>query len=285
MLLPVFVLAFVGFGVKAALWPLHAWLPAAAVAPTPVTALLHAVAVVEAGAFACIRLVYYSCGTELLRGTWAQTVCIVLALVTILYGSCMSLKQRHFKRRLAYSTISNLSYILFAAALMTGDALAAAFLHLITHSVVKIMAFFAAGAVLHYAHREYVDELEGLARHMPVTFACVIAAACGLTGIPPFQGFVSKWYIASAAVAAGDGLALAGFAVLLVSALLTAIYMFQVVIKAYFPRRTAIPPAADSVREAGWQMTVPMVILAAAGLLLGLFPQWLLDVIGRAVTL
>ena len=285
MLLPVFVLAFVGFGVKAALWPLHAWLPAAAVAPTPVTALLHAVAVVKAGAFACIRLVYYSCGTELLRGTWAQTVCIVLALVTILYGSCMSLKQRHFKRRLAYSTISNLSYILFAAALMTGDALAAAFLHLITHSVVKIMAFFAAGAVLHYAHREYVDELEGLARHMPVTFACVIAAACGLTGIPPFQGFVSKWYIASAAVAAGDGLALAGFAVLLVSALLTAIYMFQVVIKAYFPRRTAIPPAADSVREAGWQMTVPMVILAAAGLLLGLFPQWLLDVIGKAVTL
>lgn len=139
--------------------------------------------------------------------------------------------------------------------------------------------------MLHYAHREYVDELEGLARHMPVTFACVIAAACGLTGIPPFQGFVSKWYIASAAVAAGDGLALAGFAVLLVSALLTAIYMFQVVIKAYFPRRTAIPPAADSVREAGWQMTVPMVILAAAGLLLGLFPQWLLDVIGRAVTL
>ena len=197
----------------------------------------------------------------------------------------MSLKQRHFKRRLAYSTISNLSYILFAAVLMTDDALAAAFLHLITHSVVKIMAFFAAGAVLHYAHREYVDELEGLARHMPVTFACVIAAACGLTGIPPFQGFVSKWYIASAAVAAGDGLALAGFAVLLVSALLTAIYMFQVVIKAYFPRRTAIPPAADSVREAGWQMTVPMVILAAAGLLLGLFPQWLLDVIGRAVTL
>ena len=285
MLLPVFVLAFVGFGVKAALWPLHAWLPAAAVAPTPVTALLHAVAVVKAGAFACIRLVYYSCGTELLRGTWAQTVCIVLALVTILYGSCRSLKQRHFKRRLAYSTISNLSYILFAAVLMTGDALAAAFLHLITHSVVKIMAFFAAGAVLHYAHREYVDELEGLARHMPVTFACVIAAACGLTGIPPFQGFVSKWYIASAAVAAGDGLALAGFAVLLVSALLTAIYMFQVVIKAYFPRRTAIPPAADSVREAGWQMTVPMVILAAAGLLLGLFPQWLLDVIGRAVTL
>lgn len=285
MLLPVFVLAFVGFGVKAALWPLHAWLPAAAVAPTPVTALLHAVAVVKAGAFACIRLVYYSCGTELLRGTWAQAVCIVLALVTILYGSCMSLKQRHFKRRLAYSTISNLSYILFAAVLMTGDALAAAFLHLITHSVVKIMAFFAAGAVLHYAHREYVDELEGLARHMPVTFACVIAAACGLTGIPPFQGFVSKWYIASAAVAARDGLALAGFAVLLVSALLTAIYMFQVVIKAYFPRRTAIPPAADSVREAGWQMTVPMVILAAAGLLLGLFPQWLLDVIGRAVTL
>ena len=285
LLLWAFLLSFVGFGVKSAIWPLHAWLPAAAVAPTPVTALLHAVAVVKAGAFACIRLIYYCFGTDLLQGSWAQTAVIVLTLITILYGSCMSLKQRHFKRRLAYSTISNLSYILFAAALMTTDALAAAFLHLITHSVVKIMAFFAAGAVLHYAHREYVDELEGLGRLMPVTFLCVIAAACGLTGIPPFQGFVSKWYIAEAAVRTGLTLPLIGFGVLLISALLTAIYMFQVVIKAYFPRQGVALPASGSAHEASWQMTVPMLLLAAACLLLGVFPQWLLDVIGKAVML
>ena len=127
MLLAVFALSFVGFGVKAAIWPLHGWLPSAAVAPTPVTALLHAVAVVKAGAFACIRLIYYSFGPDILSGTWAQQLALLLPIITIVYGSCMSLKQRHFKLRLAYSTVSNLSYILFAAALMTTQALAASF--------------------------------------------------------------------------------------------------------------------------------------------------------------
>ena len=285
LLFSIFVLAFVGFGVKAAIWPLHAWLPAAAVAPTPVTALLHAVAVVKAGAFACIRLTYYAFGTDILRGSWAQYTVMVLTLITILYGSCMSVKQRHFKRRLAYSTVSNLSYILFAASIMSPEGLVAAFLHLIFHSVVKIMAFFTAGSVLHYAHREYVDELEGLGKYMPVTFGCFTVAACALTGIPPFNGFVSKWYIALAAVHSYDTLSIIGFGVLLVSALLTAIYMFQVAVKAWFPHRGALPIPAGTAKESGLLMTVPMVILAAACLLLGLFPQWLLDIIREAVML
>ena len=174
---------------------------------------------------------------------------------------------------------------LFAAALMTTQALAASFLHLIVHSVVKIMAFFTAGAVLHYAHREYVPQLEGLGRYMPVTFACFTAAACALTGIPPFNGFVSKWYIARAAVDIGGWLPLVGFAALLVSALLTAVYMFQVVLKAWFPRTEAPAIPEGSAHEAGWMMTVPTAILAAACLVMGLFPQWLLDVIGKAVGL
>ena len=285
MLLAVFALSFVGFGVKAAIWPLHGWLPSAAVAPTPVTALLHAVAVVKAGAFACIRLIYYSFGPDILSGTWAQQLALLLPIITIVYGSCMSLKQRHFKLRLAYSTVSNLSYILFAAALMTTQALAASFLHLIVHSVVKIMAFFTAGAVLHYAHREYVPQLEGLARYMPVTFACFTVAACALTGIPPFNGFVSKWYIALAAVDTYQPLPIIGFGVLLVSALLTAIYMFQIAVRAWFPRHSAPAIPEGSVHEAGWQMLVPMVVLAAACLLMGLMPQGLLDLIREAVTL
>ena len=285
LLLTIFTIAFVGFGTKAAIWPMHAWLPEAAVAPTPVTALLHAVAVVKAGAFACIRLIYYTFGTDILQGTWSQGVVMALTLITILYGSCMSLKQRHFKRRLAYSTVSNLSYILFAATIMSGEALVASFLHLIFHSVVKIMAFFTAGAVLHYAKREYVEELDGLGRHMPLTFICFTVAACALTGIPPFNGFVSKWYIALAAVNSYKPVAIIGFGVLLVSALLTAIYMFQVAVRAWFPRRDAVLPAEGTVHEAGWMMTVPMVILAAACLLLGLFPQWLLDIIREAVML
>jgi multicomponent Na+:H+ antiporter subunit D len=281
----IFVLAFVGFGVKAAIWPLHAWLPAAAVAPTPVTALLHAVAVVKAGAFACIRLTYYAFGTAAVQGTWAQDAVMILAIMTILYGSCMSLKQRHFKRRLAYSTVSNLSYILFGAALMTTDGLVASFLHLIFHSLIKIMAFFAAGAVLHYAKREYVDEMEGLGKYMPLTFACFTVSACALTGVPPLNGFVSKWYLALAAVHTGQPLAVAGLVALLISALLTAIYMFQVVVKAWFPSRDAALIDPDTVREANSLMTVPMLLLAVACVLLGLFPQFLIDLIRGAVAL
>lgn len=285
LLLAIFALSFVGFGVKAAIWPLHDWLPTAAVAPTPVTALLHAVAVVKAGAFACIRLTYYAFGPDIVRGTWAQYVVMVLAMITVVYGSAMALKQRHFKRRLAYSTVSNLSYILFAAAIMTTEALVAAFLHLLVHSVVKIMAFFCAGAVLHYAHREDIKDLEGLGRLMPITFVSFTVAACALTGIPPFNGFVSKWYIALGAVHSGDTMALVGFGAVLLSALLTAIYMFQIVISVWFPWHDAVLPAPDSAREAPALMLVPIVLLAILCVVMGLFPQWLVDVIREAVTL
>ena len=285
VLLTVFSVAFVGCGVKAAIWPFHSWLPSAAVAPTPVTALLHAVAVVKAGAFACIRLVYYSFGTDVLRGTWGQYVVMCLAIITLVFGSAMSLKQTHFKWRLAYSTVSNLSYILFACALMTEAGMTAAWVHLIAHSVIKIMAFFCAGSVLHYAHREYVHELEGLGRRMPLTFIAFTVAACALTGVPPFNGFVSKWYIALAATTEGSVWAVLGFVGLLISALLTAIYMFQVVIKAWFPAKDAPAIEAGSAHEAGPMMTVPILILAALCVLMGLFPNGLLSIIREAVML
>jgi multicomponent Na+:H+ antiporter subunit D len=282
LLLTVFVLSFVGFGTKAAIFPMHSWLPSAAVAPTPVTALLHAVAVVKSGAFACIRLVYYTFGTKLLQGSWAQKAVLALALLTILFASCMSLKQRHFKRRLAYSTISNLSYILFAVALMTTQALLAAWLHLLFHSVIKILAFFAAGAILHYAKREYIHHLEGLGPMMPVTFACFTVSACALTGVPPFNGFVSKWHIGLAAMECGIW-GILGFGVLLISALLTAIYMFQIVLHGFFPSKDHPLPEPGSVREANWKMTVPMAVLAIGCIVLGIAPHWLIDIIGKVV--
>ena len=133
--------------------------------------------------------------------------------------------------------------------------------------MVKILAFFTAGAVLHYSHREYVHQLEGLGKRMPVTFVCYTVAACALTGVPPFNGFVSKWYIALAAVDTYQPLPIIGFGVLLVSALLTAIYMFQIAVRAWFPRHSAPAIPEGSVHEAGWQMLVPMVVLAAACLL------------------
>ena len=210
---------------------------------------------------------------------------MALAMITVVFGSAMALKQRHFKRRLAYSTVSNLSYILLAVAFMNAIGVVAAFLHLIVHSVVKIMAFFCAGSVLHYAHREYVSELEGLGKRMPLTFACFTAAACALTGIPPFNGFVSKWYIGLAAVGEGSVASYLGFVAILISALLTAIYMFQVVVKAWFPAQGTELPTPESAHEAGPFMIVPMLILAALCLLMGLFPEVLLDVIGKAVML
>ncbi len=281
--LVVFVLGFAGFGVKAAIWPLHGWLPEAAVAPTPVTALLHAVAVVKAGAFACVRLEYFAFGAATLRGPWAQYVVMALAVIPLVYGSATALRQNHFKRRLAFSTVSNLSYILFAAAIMTEAGLVAAWMHLLVHSVVKIMAFFCAGSVLHYAHREHVADLEGLARHMPLTFFCFTVAACALTGVPPFNGFVSKWYLGLAAVQSGDTAALIGFIGILLSALLTAIYMFGPVIKAYFPSKEALPIPEGTAHEASPLMWVPMVILAIGCVVMGLFPQVLLDLIGKVV--
>lgn len=170
-LLFVYVLAFFGFGVKAALFPCHGWLPRATVAPTPVTALLHAVAVVKSGAFAILRMTYFGFGTQFLRGSWAQWVVMGAAMLTILYGSTMAVKEIHWKRRLAYSTISNLSYILLAASMMSPLGLAAALSHLAVHAMMKICSFFCAGAVMHQTGKTYIDELDGMGRKMPVTFS------------------------------------------------------------------------------------------------------------------
>ena len=159
----------------------------------------------------------------------------------------------------------------------------AAMLHLVAHSTAKIMAFFCAGAVLHYGHREQIAELEGLGRAMPVTFGCFTVAAFALTGIPPFNGFVSKWYMGLAAAENGDVAALLGFGAVLLSALLTAVYLFQIVIAAFFPQ--ADHPLPEGTKEAPWRMLAPMVILAALCLLMGLFPGALPDFIREAVAL
>ena len=148
-LLLVYVIAFMGFGVKAAICPFNSWLPQAGVAPTPVTALLHAVAVVKAGAFAILRLTYYSYGTEFLRGTWAQYVTMGVVMFTIVYGCSRAVKETHIKRRLAYSTISNLSYILFGIVIMTPLGMVGALSHLVFHAFMKICSFFCAGAIMH----------------------------------------------------------------------------------------------------------------------------------------
>ncbi len=281
VILMLYTVAFIGFGVKAAIFPLHGWLPTASIAPTPVTALLHSVAVVKAGAFAVIRLTYYTFGTEVLRGTWAQYFVLCLTALTIVYGSAKALKQNHFKRRLAYSTVANLSYILFAIALMNESGLLAAMFHMVSHSFIKIVAFFAAGAVLHYTGKQYVRELEGIGQRMPVTFASFTVSALALTGIPPLNGFASKWYILTAATEDGNIWTYIGMAALIISALLTAIYMFSIVIKAYFPRKNK--DQCQGVKEAGALMTVPMVLISLCSIVMGLFAGDLFELIAKVV--
>ena len=272
-----FVLGFFGFGVKSAVFPIHVWLPKAAVAPTPVTALLHAVAVVKAGAFAVMRLSWYCYDPALIRGTWAQTIPLIFAAFTVVYGSWMAIRQGHLKLRLAYSTVGNLSYILFGVMLLTPQGLSAGLVHMAAHAAIKILAFFCAGAVLCRTGLEYNVQMNGLGKKMPVTFTCFTVSALALTGIPLFNGFVSKWYLLSAAADAGTWAAYAGAGALLLSALLTAIYMFTIVCRAWFPGKDAKEYSVGPVREADWRMTVPHLILAAACILFGCWAQPIVD--------
>ncbi len=266
-----FLLGFFGFGVKAAVFPLHIWLPKASVAPTPVTALLHAVAVVNSGIFAVMRLVWYCYGPTLLRGSWAQNIALGFAIITMVYGAVYAVKEGHWKRRLAYSTVSNLSYMLFGILLLTPQGLEGSLLHMAFHSCMKILAFFCAGAVFHQTGREYNASLGGLGRAMPVTFTCFTISAVALTGIPPFNGFVSKWYLLTAAAECGTPMAYAGAGALLLSALLTAVYMMPNAVSGWFGR--AEPGSLDTIREADWRMGLPHVVLSLGTLITGLFAQ------------
>lgn len=273
VLLLIYVMAFLGFGVKAAVCPFNSWLPQAGVAPTPVTALLHAVAVVKSGAFAIIRLTYFSFGTDFLKGTWAQDVVMAIVMFTIVYGCSRAVKETHIKRRLAYSTISNLSYILFGAVIMTPLGLAGALIHLVFHAVMKICSFFCAGAVMHQTDRHYVHELDGLGYKMPCVFGVFTVSAFALMGVPGLAGFISKWNLAQAAVESENPLAWGGIACLLISALLTAVYMLTIVVRAFFPGKDFDYTKVEGAKDPNWQMLVPLFVFTLFIIFFGLSSQ------------
>ncbi|MEO8164915.1 MAG: monovalent cation/H+ antiporter subunit D family protein [Betaproteobacteria bacterium] len=226
------LLALYMFGIgKAALMPVHRWLPAAMVAPTPVSALLHAVAVVKAGVFSVVKVIVYVFGIENIAGLASVAWLPVIAGVTILGASIVALRSDNLKRRLAYSTISQLSYVILAAALLTPLSLIGAALHIAAHAVSKITLFFAAGAIYTTAHKTEVSQLDGIGRRMPLTMTAFTIGALSLIGIPPAAGFVSKWYILSGAVASGQSVAVA---VLIASTLLNAAYFLPIVHRAFF---------------------------------------------------
>lgn len=264
-----YILTFFGFGVKAAIFPFHGWLPSAGVAPTPVTALLHAVAVVKAGVFAIMRVTFYSFGTNLLYGTWAQQVVLGFACFTIVFGSAMALREQHLKRRFAYSTISNLSYILVGVGLMTPEGLTGALAHMFFHGIMKICLFFCVGVVMEKTHKEFVYQIEGYGKKMPVTFTCFTVGACALSGIPLFAGFVSKAYLANASVAFNQPLGVIAVICLLASAILTAAYTFEISIKAFIPHIGFNHHRLDGKEDPTWKMKTPLIVLSLLMIILG----------------
>ncbi len=261
-----FFLAIVGVGVKAGLMPLHAWLPAAMVAPTPVSALLHAVAVVKAGTFGCVRLIHYVFGVDLLRAMGADTVLAAAAAVTILVASLRALGEQNLKRRLAYSTVSQLSYIVLGAAIGSAAALAGAMFHIAAHGFMKITLFFCAGAIYIKTHKRDIPDLAGLGRQMPITFGAFTLGALGLAGIPLFVGFVSKWNLGLGALQAGQWVFLV---VLVTSGLLNFAYFFPIVYSGFFGNKDQ-PIRYDEAPVLLW---LPLALTAMISVMLGVYPN------------
>lgn len=285
-LLFAYFVAFLGFGVKSAIFPLHVWLPLAGAAPTPTTALLHAVAVVKSGVFALMRLTYFSFCLELIQGEWVQKVTMALAIFTIVYGSMKALKETHFKRRLAYSTISNLSYIVFGITLMSEFGLQAAILHLLFHSISKITLFFSCGIAMHNADVNYVYEVDGLGKKMPITFACFFISALSLTGIPLFAGFISKYYLASAALSINNSFAFVGIIALIISALLTAVYSLSVPFRAFINEpKEYNKEAYEKAKDGDIKFSLPIIVFSVLCIVFGLFSSGLIELISSLVTL
>ncbi|MCB1772418.1 MAG: monovalent cation/H+ antiporter subunit D family protein [Gammaproteobacteria bacterium] len=268
----IFAFLIIGLGVKAALVPLHGWLPQAMVAPAPVSALLHAVAVVKAGAFGIVRVVYDVFGVEFLATLNMLPLLGAAAAVTIIYGSVRALSQDHLKKRLAYSTVSQVSYIALGTAIVGPLATIGGVVHLVHQGVMKITLFFAAGNYAENLGIHKVSEMNGVGRRMPGTTAAFTIGALGMIGIPPVAGFVSKWYLGVGAVEAGQAAWV--LPVLIGSSLLNAAYFLPILYRAWFRPAPAEWPH-EHPRSGRWEMPGallwPPVITASLALLIGLF--------------
>ena len=281
LLIAVFVM-LVGFGAKAGMLPLHSWLPAAhPVAPSPASAFLSGI-IVKCGVLATIRSVYYIVGPGFIRGTWVQYAWMTLALLTVFMGSLLAFREPVFKKRLAYSTVSQISYILFGLSLLTPTAFAGAMLHTVAHSMIKCGLFLTAGVFLYKYGYTRVEQLKGMGKKMPVAMWCYTIFALALTGIPPTIGFISKWYLAEGSLQSKIIVySWLGPVVLLISALLTAGYLLPVTMKGFFPGEEA--EGMDLKKdEPSPCMLIPLIILAVLTVLLGVLPNPLIQYANHA---
>ena len=274
----------IGFSVKAGMFPLHAWLPTAhPVAPAPASAVMSGI-IVKMGVLGMIRVVYYLIGADFIRGTWVQTVWMSLSLVTVFMGSMLAYREKVMKKRLAYSTVSQASYILFGLSVLQSGAMTGALLHVVFHAVIKSCLFLSAGAIIYKTHKTKVEELRGIGKEMPVAIWCYTFASAALIGIPPASGFISKWYLATGALASGvEVFSWLGPVVLLTSALLTAGYLLPITVNGFLPGADYDYDALEK-KEPCLTMLIPLLILAALALLLGIFPNPLTEYISALVS-
>ncbi|MEQ8736664.1 MAG: monovalent cation/H+ antiporter subunit D family protein [Rhodospirillaceae bacterium] len=260
------VLFIYGIG-KAAVMPVHRWLPAAMVAPTPVSALLHAVAVVKAGVFSVVKIIVYVFGLDLFSGQATGWV-VYAAGFTVLVASIIALSQDNLKRRLAYSTVSQLSYVVLAAAMATPLAIIGAAMHITAHAFGKITLFFAAGSIYTAAHKTEISQLNGIGKRMPLTMAAFTIGALSMIGVPPTAGFLGKWYILSAAMDLKDWFVLF---VIFVSTLLNTGYFVPIIYRAFFKKEDVAPSHEHG--EAPWPIVLALCLTASGTLALFLFPE------------
>lgn len=272
MTLLVLMLMIVGFGTKAGMFPLHGWLPTAhPVAPAPASAVLSGI-ITKSGVLAIIRVVFYAVGADVLRGSWVQYTWMTLALITVFMGSMMAYKEQVLKKRLAYSTVSQVSYILFGLSVLNQDGMVGALSHFVFHSVVKDCLFLVAGVIIYKTGKKTVKELTGIGKEMPITMWCFTLVSITLVGIPPTSGFISKWYLAEGSLQTGiGGYAWFGPVVLLLSAMLTAGYLLPISIQSFFPGEGYHYQELRK-KEPNPLMLIPMLLFTAAAVVFGMFP-------------
>ena len=292
VLVIIYCLFLAGIG-KAAIMPLHAWLPAAMVAPTPVSALLHAVAVVNTGVFSVLRIIFHVFGVDLMKSLHLGTATAVLVSFTILVASMYAITRDNLKARLAYSTVSQLSYILLGGALLSPSGMAGGVLHIANHAFSKITLFFAAGSIFVASHKTNISQLDGIGRQLPWTMTAFAIGTLSMIGVPPSAGFASKWYLVLGTIES-DMVPI--LFVLLTSTILNAIYFVPIVYRAFFK-----PPAeethhgagdkdghgdehaAHEVKEVSPFIVAPLMVTAVVSLILGIFPDIFLSLVRHVI--
>ena len=278
-------LMILGFSVKAGMFPMHGWLPTAhPVAPAPASAVLSAI-IVKAGVLGIIRVIFGIFGENLFSGSAVQKICIILSLITVFMGSMLAYKEKVLKKRLAYSTVSQVSYILFGLFMINEQSFYGSMIHVAAHATIKSTLFLCAGAIIYITGCTRVDELRGIGKKMPVMLWCFTIASLGLIGIPPFGGFVSKWYLCVGALSADMKVfSWLGPVILLVSALLTAGYLLPISINGFLPGKAFNEKVASNeqtlenrayfaAKEPKLIMLIPIIILTLLSVFIGLFPE------------